>query len=64
MKSYAMILPDSTVRGVCVWDGVTPWHPPPEVDIVLELLPGERCGPGWVYDMSGNPRFTPPPQGA
>jgi len=64
MNRYAMILPDSTVRGVCAWDGITPWTPPPGIDIVLQLMADESCGPGWVYDMSGNPRFTPPPPDA
>jgi hypothetical protein len=64
MNHYAMIQADGTVRGCAAWDGVTPWTPPPGIDLVLRLNDGERCGPGWIYDMSGNPRFSPPPPDA
>lgn len=60
MNKYAMILSDSTVRGICVWDGIKPWNPPPEIDSVIELMPDETCGPGWQYHSGQSPRFTPP----
>lgn len=60
MKRFAMIDSDSVVVGVSVWDGVTQWTPPPGVASVVELQPGEVCGPGFTYRPFATPRWRPP----
>lgn len=60
MNRHAMILSESVVQGVCVWNGIEPWTPPPGIESVLELMPDEACGPGWKYHPGQSPRFTPP----
>ena len=58
--TYAMILADNSVRGCCAWDGETPWTPPPDVIQVVQLNPGELCGPGWIHRPGQTPRFVAP----
>lgn len=55
-----MIDAGAVVRGVCVWDGLTPWNPPPGTASVVELQPGEACGPEWSYHPGQSPRFRKP----
>ena len=64
IKLWAMIIDGGIVRGTAGWNGIVPFTPPPGVLDVVELEPDEPCGPGWLYDAGGNPRFTPPPPDA
>jgi len=60
MNKYALIDSDAIVRSLCVWDGVTEWNPPPGVEHVIQLQPGEVCGPGFTYRPFATPRWRPP----
>lgn len=56
MIRVALII-DGTVSQIAVWDGVTPWDHPLGMEGV-ELLDGEWCDLGAVYDPLGSPRFS------
>lgn len=58
---YAVIV-DGTVANVVIWDGHTPWQPPPGSQLVA-LAEGEFCSAQMAYDASAQPRFTGPPEG-
>ena len=53
---YALIR-NGIVWNVAAWDGSTPWDPGVPT---VELLPGESCGPRWIYDPARTPRFEAP----
>jgi hypothetical protein len=56
MIRVALIL-DGIVSQIAVWDGVAPWDHPLGMEGV-ELLEGEWCEPGAVYDENASPRFS------
>jgi hypothetical protein len=53
---HAIVVAD-VVENVVLWDGVTPWTPPPDASVVA-LDADERCEIGWIYDPKSVPRFT------
>lgn len=55
MANYA-IIKDTLVINVCSWDGVTPWQPPEETE-VIEILDNSPVGVGYTYV---NEQFIPP----
>lgn len=64
MDKYAIVNGESVVN-VCLWDGITPWEPPPGTQVVL-LQPGDHAEPGGSY-IDGvfipAPRPEAPPEG-
>ena len=60
MSTYALI--DTTTNvcdNMCLWDGVTPWEPPPGHYIVLD--DNGAGGIGWSYDPATSTWSPPPP---
>lgn len=56
---YAIVGPDSIVRNISAWDGVTPVSRPAGV-VAVKLNPNEQCEKGATYVPSGTPRFVLP----
>ena len=62
MAKYALIdTRDNTVANVIVWDGITPYTPPP-YHVTRLIRPGEVVGPGWDYDPVNDTFIAPPPE--
>lgn len=61
MAKYALIdTRDNNVANVIVWDGVTPYTPPP-YHVTRLVRAGEVVGPGFTYDPQTD-TFTAPPE--
>ena len=56
MNTYAVVA-DGVVFNVVVWDGVAPWSPGVGA-VALQLVAGEWCEIGAVYDANASPRFA------
>lgn len=62
MAKYALIDTRSNlVANVIVWNGITPYTPPP-YHVTRLIRPGEVVGPGWDYDPVNDTFIAPPPE--
>lgn len=59
MRWAIINLDTNVVDNVIIWDGNSYMFPYP-VEALVQLSDDERCGPGFIYDASGNPRFSEP----
>lgn len=55
--NYAVIHSTGYVVNIVLWDGVSPWTPPDDTELVA-LQPDEWCNIGAAYDPNGSPRFV------
>ena len=58
MTAYAIIDTETNVCvNMCVWDGVTPWEPPPGCYVVNNASGAGEIG--WLYDPNTS-QWSPP----
>lgn len=62
MAIYAIVA-GTLVVGTIIWDGVTPYSPPPETILVMDTT-GGKVARGWTYSggvfTNPNPPLPPP----
>jgi hypothetical protein len=59
--NYAVVDDSGNVDNVIVWDGVTPWSPPPNTQ-AIDISSAQNVGIGWSLSGSGtaDANFDPP----